>query len=111
MRPRLHFDALHAVTCTAQRECIIYSATIESVSAQRLAQTASILSDMVMNPAFKIIDVETEKKSAVTDLSSLLQNTPILINDLLHLSAFGKETLGRPVLMTPENLKKVCATD
>ncbi len=107
MRPHSLNFPLPAVTCTAQRECIIYSATIESVSAHKLSQAASILSDVVMHPAFKITDIEAEKKSAVADLSSLLQNTPVLINDLLHLSAYGKETLGRPVLMSPEYLKKV----
>jgi predicted Zn-dependent peptidase len=53
------------------------------------------------------LDVEREKQEAVADLSSLVQQTPLLLHDLLHLVGFGKQTLGRPLLMTPEYLQKV----
>lgn len=50
------------------------------------------------------VEVENAKAEAEADLASLVQNTNLLLDDLMHITAFGKKAIGRPLLITPDVL-------
>ena len=49
-------------------------------------------------------EVESAKTEAEADLASLVQNTNLLLDDLTHMTAFGRKAIGRPLLITPDVL-------
>jgi predicted Zn-dependent peptidase len=95
------------VTSTVQRECTLYTVDLNPQQPQALSESARLLADMTLHPKFDLIEVESTKEQEVSELASLVKSIPLLADDLTHMTAFGKYTLGRPLLITPEVLHKV----
>ncbi len=70
-----------------------------------------ILSDMLLNPIFNPIHMETEKKVVMEEISMYEDDPEELVNDLLTEEMWNGVPLGYPILGTAESLKSITRDD
>src|SRR6478672_6760859 len=69
----------------------------------------SVLSDIVMNPAFSPADVEREKKVVLEEIKMVEDTPDDLVHELFTESFWQNHPLGRPILGTPTTVESLSA--
>lgn len=70
-----------------------------------------ILSDMLLNPIFNPVHMETEKKVVLEEISMYEDDPEELVNDLLTEEMWNGGPLGYPILGTAESLESITRDD
>src|SRR5207342_3881650 len=71
---------------------------------EHLPIAVDVLSDLVLNPAFRADDVEREKKVIVEEIKMVEDTPDDLVHELFTQSFWGTHPLGRPILGTAESI-------
>ncbi len=72
-----------------------------------LETAVDILSDMLLNPVFNRIHIETEKKVVMEEISMYEDDPEELVHDLLTEEMWNGVPLGNPILGTVESLESI----
>src|SRR5580765_7120558 len=71
---------------------------------EHLPVAIDLLSDLVLNPAFRADDIEREKKVIVEEIKMVEDTPDDLVHELFTQSFWGTHPLGRPILGTAESI-------
>jgi predicted Zn-dependent peptidase len=71
---------------------------------EHLPIAIDVLSDLVLNPAFRADDVEREKKVILEEIKMVEDTPDDLVHELFTQSFWGTHPLGRPILGTAESI-------
>ena len=71
---------------------------------EHLPIAIDVLSDLVLNPAFRADDVEREKKVILEEIKMVEDTPDDLVHELFTQSFWGTHPLGRPILGTAETV-------
>lgn len=72
-----------------------------------LQEAFDVLSDLVLNATLKPAAVRKEKAVIFEEIRGLNDSPEDLVQDILIRTIFGKHSLGRPVLGTPETVRRM----
>jgi predicted Zn-dependent peptidase len=81
-----------------------YASYYIKVLDEHLAIAWDILSDIVLNPAFRPEDIEREKKVILEEIKMVEDTPDDLVHELFTQSLWEGHPLGRPILGTPESV-------
>lgn len=95
-------NAFTAKDCTC-----FYTKTLDS----DLETAVEILSDMILNPLFNPVHIETEKKVVLEEISMYEDDPEEYVHDLLTEEMWSDGPLGYPVLGTAESLNSITRDD
>ena len=82
-----------------------YASYYIKVLDEHLPLAVDVLSDIVMNPAFKAEDIEREKKVVLEEIKMVEDTPDDLVHELFTESFWANHPLGRPILGTPETVE------
>jgi predicted Zn-dependent peptidase len=85
-----------------ERECTCIYAR---VLAEHLPLAADVLSDMLLNPAFRPEDLEREKQVVVDEIRQYEDNPQELVHELVPQTMWEGYPLGRPLVGTVESIE------
>jgi predicted Zn-dependent peptidase len=71
---------------------------------EHLPIAIDVLSDLVLNPAFRAEDIEREKKVILEEIKMVEDTPDDLVHELFTQSFWGTHPLGRPILGTAESI-------
>ncbi|KPL00632.1 MAG: hypothetical protein AMJ90_07965 [candidate division Zixibacteria bacterium SM23_73_2] len=72
-----------------------------------LGVAVDLLSDIIKNPLFAPIDFKKEKRVIMEEINELEDSPSELIFDLFMESLYKKQALGKPILGTTDNIKRI----
>jgi predicted Zn-dependent peptidase len=72
---------------------------------EHLPKAIDVLSDLVLNPAFALADVEREKKVILEEIKMVEDTPDDLVHELFTQSFWDGHPLGRPILGSPESVE------
>jgi predicted Zn-dependent peptidase len=81
-----------------------YASYYIKVLDEHLAYAWDILSDIVLNPAFRPDDIDREKKVILEEIKMVEDTPDDLVHELFTQSLWEGHPLGRPILGTPESV-------
>jgi len=84
-----------------------YASYYIKVLDEHLPLALDILSDIVLNPAFKPEDVEREKKVVVEEIKMVEDTPDDLVHELFVMTFWPDHPLGRPILGTEETVRRL----
>ncbi|KAL1916489.1 uncharacterized protein VTP21DRAFT_5680 [Calcarisporiella thermophila] len=97
-------------TCTSSREAIIYHS---AVFKRDLRRTFSLLSDIILHPKHTPSEIAEQCEIAAREVQEIVSQPDMLLPEILHMTAFKKNTLGNPMLynashgkVNPEMVRK-----
>ena len=82
-----------------------YASYYIKVLDEHLPLAIDILSDIVMNPAFSVDDIEREKKVVVEEIKMVEDTPDDLVHELFTQGFWADHPLGRPILGTRETVE------
>ncbi len=82
-----------------------YASYYIKVLDEHLPLAIDILSDIVMNPAFSVEDIEREKKVVVEEIKMVEDTPDDLVHELFTQGFWADHPLGRPILGTRETVE------
>ena len=82
-----------------------YASYYIKVLDEHLPLAVDVLSDIVMNPAFKAEDIEREKKVVLEEIKMVEDTPDDLVHELFTESFWSNHPLGRPILGTKETVE------
>src|SRR6266853_2601458 len=82
-----------------------YASYYIKVLDEHLPLAMDILSDIVRNPAFKVDDIEREKKVVVEEIKMVEDTPDDLVHELFTQGFWENHPLGRPILGTRETVE------
>ncbi|KAL1919064.1 uncharacterized protein VTP21DRAFT_2445 [Calcarisporiella thermophila] len=88
-------------TCTSSREAIVYQCRIFKRDLRRML---GLLSEVVRYPRISHEEVIEQRKTAAYELQALHAHPDAVLPDMVHAAAFRNNTLGNPLLCSPEKL-------
>jgi len=74
---------------------------------EHLPVAMDILSDLVLNPAFRDDDIEKEKGVILEEIKMDADNPDYLVHETFTSNFWKDHSLGRPILGTPQTVKKL----
>ncbi|MES1257594.1 MAG: pitrilysin family protein, partial [Acidobacteriota bacterium] len=74
---------------------------------EHLPVAMDILSDLVLNPAFREDDIEKEKGVILEEIKMDADNPDYLVHETFTSNFWKDHALGRPILGTPQTVKKL----
>ncbi len=72
-----------------------------------LEESVSVLFDLAVRPTFLAADIEREKAVIIEEISGLDDEPDELVFDIFEKELFGKHPLARPIIGTPESVKRI----
>jgi predicted Zn-dependent peptidase len=91
-----HMDAFTA------KELVSYNTKVLD---EHLPLAFDVLSDMVLNPAFRDEDIAKEKGVILEELKAEADNPEYLVHEIFSSHFFKNHSLGRPILGTPDTVQ------
>ncbi|MGE5360224.1 MAG: M16 family metallopeptidase [Bacteroidales bacterium] len=82
-----------------------YAAYYIKVLDDNLPLAVDILSDIVLNPAFTVDDIEREKKVVLEEIKMVEDTPDDLVHEIFTQTFWEDHPLGRPILGTPETVE------
>ncbi len=86
-----------------------YASYYIKVLDEHLPLALDILSDIVLNPAFSVEDIEREKKVVLEEIKMVEDTPDDLVHELFTQGFWENHPLGRPILGTPETVESFTA--
>ena len=86
-----------------------YASYYIKVLDEHLPLALDILSDIVLNPAFSVDDIEREKKVVLEEIKMVEDTPDDLVHELFTQGFWENHPLGRPILGTPETVESFSA--
>ena len=86
-----------------------YASYYIKVLDEHLPLAMDVLSDIVRNPAFKIDDMEREKKVVLEEIKMVEDTPDDLVHELFTQGFWENHALGRPILGRPETVESLDA--
>ncbi|EJU02792.1 LuxS/MPP-like metallohydrolase [Dacryopinax primogenitus] len=103
------------LTCSSSREAMMYQSTHFPAD---LSTALSLIASTLHQPLFLPQELEEQKEAAAYEIREITAKPDLILPELVHQAAFGRHTLGRPLLcpedrlehITPEVLREYIAT-
>ncbi len=76
-----------------------------------LGLATALIADMIREPRFDAADFESEREVVLSEIGEALDMPDDLVFDRLHETAYPAQSLGRPILGTPESLAALAPSD
>ena len=92
------------IMCSSSRESIMYQS---SNFDQATPLALSLISDTILNSAFLPEELEVQRDAARYEIREITQKPEMILPEILHEVAYGRKTLGNPLLCPEERIDAI----
>jgi len=92
------------VACGASRDCITYAGECMSENAGELF---GLMAETFLAPRLDKLDMDNARALVMADIQNTIKNGSFAVQDVLHTVAFQGETLGAPLMCSPQTAEEM----